>query len=406
MSDWFENKLDDQLGNYDSPLDLNQTWEELEVRRNRRRRLPIWLWWSAGASVLVLAILFSLSLDSPTSHSLGYFFSLEESSSIPKENLPEAVSTGAMVPEEESKTEVKHFTRSVSKLVSIPTEEPTTEEGAILPVSNTLSKTSSIAFLPTENQLLIAEKPALSLRLSNNNHRGQTSSSSSWELHSWGAYGIANWPESPGPLDLEPVDGWKTFLGVRKQVFNRWNISTGIQFEQYFTRLTYAAAVIYEEVRPGQVVEVYLYQDGTEEEVISDAPVMVEEEIEFDAWQRHRFLSVPVLLGYSQPLGSRSALSIQAGPSISLWADHQGSYLQPSATGAKVADIQGLDYRTSGIWSGMVLLQYEQQLGRRWQLNVHIQGANQLTANRNDRDVYPEKFSFLGGGLGLSYRLN
>ncbi|MCB0643826.1 MAG: hypothetical protein KDC44_19395, partial [Phaeodactylibacter sp.] len=66
MKDWLDNALNEKFQGQQPAFDIDQAWERLDRERRRRKRLPIFFWWS-GSLLAALTIGWLIWAESATS---------------------------------------------------------------------------------------------------------------------------------------------------------------------------------------------------------------------------------------------------------------------------------------------------------------------------------------------------
>ena len=453
---WLKDGLNDKLGDYGSPIDLEDAWKALEANRKPPKKKRKFLgWWFLGT------ILF-ISLG-------GYLFNDEYLSSmntsLQSEKI-EKVNIQNITPNKSSKNqnitfskEQESYTSSIDKTIHLQSNKSIVKEErlesihskspkSISPNNNTFtqnkyspkqnSNTNPILFSEKEELIRPSEyKNSLSKSIARKISKTSDLSKSEvylnllpeqekefdFEIQTDKNKIIQKFPKliSPQFLGIESGYGFlssgsiineesnldmvSVSLFYEKYFKQNFYLKTGLTFDQFTNQLTSSNVKSYTEPTENQIIVINYYQDGTIENIYGMSDVAVKEETNFNLFNKYRFISIPVIFGWQSPTFKRNSIQIEGGISTSIFGKYSGNIVT-NDTNEILGKLSELDLKKAGILKATYALQWNYSLlkNQNWVIFTKVQGNQHLNNISTSENLNVEKFKSHQLLMGFKYQ--
>ena len=449
--DWLKEKLKDRFEGFDPQLDLDKAWMDLQKRRNPKKNKRRFIFWFLGFGFLLLAIGVFWSLNSRNSME-------KDSLAIPEIQLEEAGIRKTIVSEKGRHTEIKEsvlennsdyitlnkrgktiIVQQTKVIESFPTsniynyaseQKPieadlfqinkskaqqtlTTETTSLEEpdLKSTLKKTSFIMdplpsltisaldkrivnYNPDIVDPILPARPAtkymLGLSFAYGKHTRELSDIST---ETSGINASRNRQESA-------LDAIGIHLFVRRQLFKNQFVEFGTGFMQ--------TSYMFEDERTReeeiQLVEVltegHTYPDGSEQLIYGTGIETNTITRQSKFYQNYRQFDIYALLGHEIPIGTSFGCIISAGMEYSLINTASGVSFVEEGNALEYGKLEDLEYRTSGIYSGLVNFGLSKELGKGFRSELTLSAKRNIT-DLGTREVFSDKRSHLLGRISF-----
>lgn len=361
--------LEDKIGEHratDIPAELG--WERMSAgilagiaERKKRRRVAFWLWWTTG--VAALAVLLTLWFISQRVE-LGCFpvgalnIAFREeveicepqvARSTSKKELPSIIPmTNETIPfSNHNQTVVaervpffeKNKSISINNNHPLPPSTPTLVESALQLAENL--DNNSITTVSNLSEMQIHLLPTLTFFIENVSNEALTNPSkcpefqriAKWQIEIAGytnsfqsnyrsqESGVA----TPAAYET-PLLGWQTGIRLRRKLSEHWRLSTGVQWQQLRYRSNFSKREAINLYRPGTIDTIFINQFTGEETYVYRDSVPGVRSRNFQHYNTHNALQIPLLFGYEMD-GGRWSVAMQAGVNLHLYYRSQGRTL-------------------------------------------------------------------------------
>lgn len=450
---WHNKELKNGLGGYDSPMDIEQSWEALEARRKpkKKRRTPI-LFWFFGLGVLIMVGLYILNLPEKVSDNFVDSRAIAESvskeikkgneeriltkpdqakikesmddrdhltqrkfeekktrtkSSGSKRNLTSVSRNTKLVGnskedpkgltfQNSSKNEVETIVESNNSLITRTEYKQNTYElndarlmDRNLPAISIIQNINLIGIIPTNNldfyDIPILNKKDFSDKSIVNPRQIGFSTS-----YSFLTSGLVAEKESA-------LDAFSGFLFYEKSLFRNVYFKSGILFQQFTNRLNVKEQRTYFETEENVTVIINSYQDGSEQKIKGTQEIKFVETTTHNLYNRYRFISVPLIVGYKIPIGNESSLKFEGGISSSFYNLHSGQAYQDGII-SPYENIKEFESKNIGVIQGLGSFYYELNLNKK--STVFFGSQITLQLNESVKLNKGVNFSSLGFAIG------
>ena len=461
---WHNKDLGDKLGAHGSPMDLENAWEVLQAKRKPEKEdRPFFVWWLAGLLLLCslggyfvwhknqIAIPIAdvnttqsvqhsarkkaknlASIESPK-HIVPDSELVEEASSgfsandkpIKNSSNKRASSHANQIKKPKSITSIIHSKIAIKRPSYIPissrvitdtnevnNRETKKQPGVLKDTSfnNSISKTAvqritslnfdlQILDLIKLNNLLIPTTETFinsKLQFPRKKAIDFISISSGYGLHKTGAI----------HSDEKRLDAISLNLLFGRFLSPKIYIKTGISIQQFTNELKTTEEKNSIQLVDSQLVEINQFLDGTEELVYRTAEAAFLETKKHHIYNRYRFASIPLLLGYKFGTFKTSSLHLEAGISCSIFAHHSGK-INNLGLLQHFEDLPAFSINKFGVLQGVYNINYQFGFDERskWSLSTGMQGSFQLNEIGKSESLNFEKFRAFQLLLGLRYEL-
>ena len=399
MKDWLDHNLNEKSEDYHPHFDVDQAWDRLDRARRRRKRRPIIFWWSG--TVLAIGLVIGIAYKHSAHKTLDAIGIPEKRNTLEaKSLLNKEVSTAS--PLMAASSEIPRSVKSSKTATYTP-------KNRLLPplekIDYAVSKNISIKIPPI--RMAEKEAPELSskaiplLHPSNNPTITPIDLDLSialpkWKISAFGSYGRSL---SPAIVDsnqtVEPFDYWQTAIHAERW-FGKLYAFSGLDFIQFNNKYELTHVETSFEWREGQLVQIIQYPDGTEEEVFDNGMVQITENTSVNAWQRYRYLSIPLGVGYR--FGNNQInLGIEAMGLFSIMANQEGWGSQENPF--QLTALEDLEYLKTGFsqWRTQVYLGH--RLFRNVQLQYQLQVGGTTKSAYSEITGLLDRWNYIGGGI-------
>ena len=454
-NNWLEKGLNDKLGDYGSPIDLDEAWKALEAKRQPKKKRFLWAWLTTG-------LLFFINLGGYFIWENGTHESISQSSNalqIEKSsiiNFPESaniidntknnnntiskINSYENLSNQSSTKNLTSFKNDFSNKIS------TKKSG----VRNDLDLEPSTPNYFTKNNQDTFQKENKDFSLANTSSRIsksliQSSSDlpllSSVEilfLNSLSEYSIFNFSDKLKTetdktiLFKKPRPAFPSFLGLAtgygmrskgkvtaaestidmisidlfygKYFTKNFYLKTGITFDQFTNKLQVNATNSDFQNLDNQLITVNEHQNGDIEYIYGPADVEIIEKSKFEVFNKYRFVSIPVIFGLEIFPSKRSSFQIEGGIATSIYGKHTGKLLANNNTEI-FNNIENEELKKSGIFNGRYGLQwnYAPLKNRDWKFFIKYQGSFHLNKVNDTEALDVERFRSNQLFIGLKH---
>ena len=448
---WLENGLNDKLGDYGSPIDLEEAWKALEQQRKPEKKKRRFLgWWFFGLIFFI---------------GMGGYFLMEKNNALSSisdsdinANIPVAFNnTNNNVNQKSShdknllvdnnvlnnktlseKTKHLHISKSdeIENKKAIKTKPANVQHSITHPqeqliIQSTVSNQSrdvsinneqrlsdnnfivepktiaSILQLPLVNTLLLNSFESVSLleKCEALQKVKIKKSKSFYPKYISIASGYS--PFSKGKILEEEtsLDAISANLLYHKYLSKNLYLSTGISFDQFTNRIETIDIQNYTEL-DNHLIKTNEYLNGIVEETYGMVEVAVMEKTTFEVFNKYKFVSIPLILGLELSPSGKSSFQIEGGMSASILNQIDGKILATNSTEI-FNDLNSLDLKKRGIVSGLFGMQwnYIPVKNKDWRLFLKYQGYFQLNKLSDAPDLNISQFNAHQFSMGIKYEL-
>ena len=448
--DWFEQSLRDKYPESAPDFDLNMAWKSLEARRQEKRRKPLFFIWTVLAGIILLSGLGLMAAkqydnQSPALETVDPIAQRQNLPAVtPAQNISESNAVYSSPQENSPATSNKpayDAGKAVEK-IELPENEQQQGHTASFNAKNTLyqyprSQANSlekptIQTIPAENPNLATvailsalEAPAIPLfsttranklpvrateatALADKRRKKRRSKEPNWWLGAAAFYGI-NTASRTGDaeyLDLRKteettLDVFQAGLDFRRRLTGNLFLQSGIYLSQWTDVRKFSFQEAYTVVDSNYLISQIILADGSVQNVYGPADIIHIRNHTEEAYNRYRHIELPLLAGYSQPLGNQWKIDLAAGPVFGLLSTRSGSILTDANTRSALDDAP---YRNSGTLSGMARIEWLYHT-EKWAAGVGLMGRTSFNSWSTSNPVFTEKRSAVGAGLVFRYGL-
>lgn len=456
---WFEEGINEKLGKYGSPIDLETAWAAFEVQRKPEKNKRYFGFWLSGCIMLSTlgGGLLYLNVNTDREHGLlpNIATIKEQPSDIilnklsVERNVIETVTTVINEPSEHksssetlreidfnnSKEQVpnsienKNIQNNSQRIISTKKSESVkansiattveTSDKIILnkpkqeyrtlnangfkPVIQQLSPLLRNSRLLPINQIELSEAPELSKEFNNSPRRVQDQRSNLIGITT--GYG----PRVSGRILAREIPLDVMSLNIYYQTFLSKNLylKTGVNLDQFTNKVEGSLVKTFTEMAEDQIVAIYHYQDGTQIPVLDDAEIDLAETTTYDIFNRYQFLSIPVVIGVRLEMKKKSSFQIEAGMSSTIQSKYDMKYFDMSST-EKFIKFDDLNLRRSALLKGQYGIQWNYsplRFSNNLEFLLKYQGSIQLNSLSIDPNEVLQPFNSHQVFFGLQYRI-
>lgn len=442
--------LFDEKGKLEKQLEEHQTaqipselsWERMSpgilagVKKKRRRRIIFW-WFFFGCFFLLsgggLYLLLSQAKLNESSHEIKKIsVAPETSGSVVQEGRSVIMSSpldeGAVLPPQD-RVPVSAMTNPLPKLRLLSTSglpeelSSTTATKQLLPIYSSLSKPANpsdssarnIVSLPTFRNTVVDPISTLENKLeySRNDslevleHPIKPLPYPKWQLLLWGGintFSASYNPQEAGsstPGDYEtPLTGWQAGLRLKRKLSSAVHLSSGIQFQQLRYRSNFFQTSAVNFYQPNTIDTIFISSFTGEETYVYRDSVPGTRTRNFQHYNQHTLLSIPLLLGYEWR-NNRWQIGFQTGVNLQAYQESVGRSL---AVPNQIFDLSKNFYKKGIRYSYLLEAQISYQISHRTSLIVQF-GWEQALTNWLEPNVnIIQRPTIINGGVGIGWR--
>lgn len=463
--DDFEKELFDDLEGYQSDMNLDQEWQDLEARLpKKKRRIFFWLFPGGVLLSLLVIVLFFYEKDDGFESNKGASVTIGKHDTEKEINPSASRSTLANINDDIEITKNKSFNnKSVTPIVtkskslkqhiykselpvnvtiqlanSLPTsisqktvsqmdgkKEKTEKlsnlilskpnnESSVVALRKKIKDKISIDFIPLLSFYLSSKNPKIELPESQQVNKEKITPSPSevkWGIAFGSTYGFNQFERITSPpinnqLDLvaqyeTPVD----YLGVHFKLYKKLNkhfsVFSGLVISQHTNVFELGDEFEAERESEEMLLEAHYLLSGTTAEIYGTSNVFYDISIQSKLWQKYQSFSIPI--GISFCTSTDKKWSVQNDLAL-LWSPSQ------TTKGRKIIRTES-DYFifNNNTYAKINFASVSNQLSLNWKIKDRlflqwtIDGGLDLSSRLNTEVFYDLRFSYLATGLGVKY---
>jgi len=460
--DWLDKQLKQELGDYASEMDIPLAWDQLERKRNKKRKRGIlfFLGWGSLLSVVAIALIILVSKmgtkptpvlsdlqerpQSETQLNVGiptYRTVVKEEPVEPRSPKEGGIQKASEIPAVKSATSKNqkplYSIKNVPTIEQDPIEaepikiisssedisnEPNIAQSIIKTPEDTLFPTqtdhtelqsstlpfSVVDHLPTSFTLLeVPEEKEF-----NSPSLQKQPKKSNWSIHLRGGYAVKwqqlkaieanqeNYTQRRSDSEQALDMSW-IGLHFRKGFRNGWLVETGVQFQQSTNRFYNEYTLESTEIESNQVISIIEKQDGSSLNVVGDMEVLVSEKHFTTIYNRYTTITIPLYVGYHLLSNRWINTSIWTGPEVSIFNQVEGQIHSERDEPGAFQELNELPYRTLGMqWT--VRTEVAFQVSRNVQLSLGLDGRMGLQNLLKSEAGYSERRHTVGVSAGIA----
>ena len=193
----------------------------------------------------------------------------------------------------------------------------------------------------------------------------------------------------------------KAFLNFSYQFFvtPKLFLESGLQLELWSDKLV-GEINISQNVQKVNVISVNEYRDGRLEKVYG--LVTYDEKVSktINAWNYQMKLDIPVKIGYRLSISDKLDLSVTAGIHLGVYNDYNGHYVIQNDSSYRIENVDGLDYRSTGLLSGVIGVDGIYHISPQWSISLGLVGETDLNNRSKKISGMTDKYRSLAFRIG------
>jgi len=414
--DWLDKNLEDKFDGYESPMDLEKTWDAIQVRRQEPKKKNRFFYSLGKISQLENHIV-SITNSTKREHQ-----SLARKNSKTKNRVSisnvESTSTNNLNNNDKiifakntylkSNSPISYFSKNKNQKPRTNLEFPLVGKKEI--ESQTNGNHIQNTILP------IATLPTLKkkyLKSTNANTQG-FAFSTNFEMENKTACEVFKIGCIPPPNYLTIYTGYgirstgKIFqeenpldaisLGIlfeKRFMKSKFYLKSGINFDQFVNSVEKSSELISVQSSDNQLILINQYQDGTTEEIYGMGEFTQIEKTTSKEFNRYQLVSVPLILGYDLYSNKKLTLQIEGGTARSIYTNYSG----------KIFDLADIDLEKKGVWQGLYGLNVNYRFQDGFQIFSSLKGNQHFNTFGKSSNLQIQKFRFHQTQIGLRIRL-
>ena len=449
--DWLDKKLKYELQDFESNMDLESVWGDIESKRKKRNKRP--------ALILLSGILF-LALASLVT--FNYFIGTENMQPSDPINEQSAANFTADLKTKNNsnqkiETKIKQAdsqsnvlsNNSKNRELNLKNKNPQFNLKANsgnkhpnpinlnknnLQANNTVTS-KAIAKIQTEAQQIAANKkqslynkklfnkiPTLKLYLLNKSNIISTVSNFPFDFkkpkrpkNHWGValiYGKyfrslnatstenKEWINNRNKLET-PLDAIYAEVFYRKYLSPKLFLQTGVSYLQNTARLENLVENNHTKTVDNQLIEIIRYADGSEEEIYGEGTAQFSESEFSTKYLKSRSFLLPVLIGLEIPINKKSGFIFSGGAAVSIFSKQSGQTISKESTGGNYSALSDFEYKKYGAIYGQANTDFYIKLNKYARLSGGLQSMVSFNNQVRSKNGFEDKYRHLGARISI-----
>ncbi|MFK8009326.1 MAG: hypothetical protein AB8H03_23395 [Saprospiraceae bacterium] len=174
-----------------------------------------------------------------------------------------------------------------------------------------------------------------------------------------------------------------------------WFFKTGINYDQFIKKMETTTELPFSEEDDDQLITVNHFKNGTVQNIYGVADVSKIEKTTSKNFNRYRLISIPMIMGYDLISLNRASLQVEGGIARSIFGFHSG----------KDFDLIDSDFEKRGVWQGLYGLNFNFRTGTRTNIFTSLKGNYHFNNIGKSDQLDMEKFRLQQIQIGLKFRL-
>lgn len=450
---WFEQNMNKKLSGTAEDFDLDANWKAIQVKRSKKKRRVLYLWFVLPAMLILLAggrlyLSFDhkfpmnqetisskplpLASGSFKSENTGEKFARTSPNEVKGNTEANSVS-GIQTIENDVKTDSRkhskksHQNTEIDQTRQIPkaplnppiddlhlkkknTEMTVTGNEPALAETGFGSNTD-LTILPLESKLSLLPESSIEVEIplfdAEIESKKPTISTPGYWIGANAIYGLQTINRS-GPEDLyadrqkeeEALDMIQAGFELGIKLNKHFSLQTGLNYIQFTDKRTYENTEVYALIDSNFLVSKLLKADGSMQDIYGVAEIPYVREINETSYNRYRHMEIPVILFFENKL--RSNFSFRAGTGVSLGLISSRSGSISDHLNAQIPLSQS-SYKSQGQLAALIRIEW-MYTKPGWSAGIILQGRSDLINQLKDNAGYMERRTVFG--FGLAYRIH